>query len=242
MNEPTAVHYLPIATTIVSAIFCAVIFRRYLDRRTGPHLLWWSFGVLTYGLGTALESSITLAGNTVVLTKAWYVAGALLGGYPLAQGSVYLHLNRRAANVLTWITVPAIVAVSALVILSPVRLEMLEAYRPTGAVLGWQWVRLFTPIINLYAFVFLVGGAVISAIRFWKKHGPGARSRAIGNALIAFGALLPGIGGSMAKAGIVEGLYIGEFVGILFIWVGYRACIRPEAATLTPAASPAYSR
>ena len=31
---------------------------------------------------------VTLFGNSPALNKAWYIAGALLGGYPLAQGSV----------------------------------------------------------------------------------------------------------------------------------------------------------
>ncbi len=100
------VHYLPIATTALSAVFFAMLLRRYITRHSGPHLLWWAGGIFAYGLGTALEGSITVFGNTVTLTKAWYIAGALLGGYPLAQGTVYLLLPRRTANVLTAITVP----------------------------------------------------------------------------------------------------------------------------------------
>ena len=46
-------------------------------------------GVFAFGLGTALESSITLFGNTVWLNKRWYIAGAILGAYPLAQGTVF---------------------------------------------------------------------------------------------------------------------------------------------------------
>jgi sulfite exporter TauE/SafE len=36
-----------------------------------------------------------------------------------------------------------------------------------------------------------------------------------------FGAILPGIGGSMARAGMVEGLYVGELAGLILIWLGY---------------------
>ncbi len=238
--DHSSVHYLPIATTIISAIFCVVLFRRYRERG-GEHLKWWGIGMFTYGLGTALESSITIFGNSVVLTKAWYIAGALLGGYPLAQGSVYLHLKRKTANILTAITVPLLVVVSALVIASPVLMEHLEPHRPSGAVLGWQWVRLMTPFINLYSFVFLVGGALYSAYRFARSPDATAGNRAIGNALIAFGAILPGIGGSMAKAGFVEALYVGEFIGILLIFGGYRACVMPPREMREPAADAASS-
>ncbi|MBJ6870696.1 hypothetical protein, partial [Vibrio cholerae] len=77
--------------------------------------------------------------------------------------------------------------------------------------IGWQWVRLLTPFINLYAAIFLIGSAAYSAIRY-RKMEDGARAAA-GNWLIAIGALLPGIGGSFAKFGLVEALYIGEFIG-----------------------------
>src|SRR3990170_8499334 len=113
------VHHVPIATTILSAIFCGVLLRRYSLKGTGAHLLWWAGGIACYGLGTATESMVTLFGNSPALNKAWYIAGALLGGYPLAQGSVYLLLHRRTAHLLTALTVPFIDVFSFLVILSP---------------------------------------------------------------------------------------------------------------------------
>jgi hypothetical protein len=224
------VHYIPILTTGFAAVFAVVLIRRWLTRKSGPHLLWWTAGVVAYGIGTALEGSITLFGNSIALTKAWYVAGALLGGYPLAQGSVYLLLERRTANILTALSLPFIAAVAVLVIIAPVDMSAFEAHRPTGAVLAWTWVRAMTPIINLYAVIFLIGGAILSAVRFAKKTDPGAGYRAAGNALIAFGAILPGIGGTMAKMGMIEALYIGEFVGLLFIWAGFSTATRSSKA------------
>ena len=81
-----------------------------------------------------------------------------------------------------------------------------------------------TPLLNGYAAVFLIGGAVYSAVRFARQTGAG--NRALGNSLIAIGAMLPGIGGGMAKAGHVEALYRGEFVGLILIWAGYAFCVR----------------
>ena len=104
-----------IATTAMAAVFFVLLVQRYLLRRSGPHLLWWAAGVFAYGLGTALEATITLNGNSIALTKSWYIAGALLGGYPLAQGTVYLLLPRRTAHVLTAVTVPYIVVMAVLV-------------------------------------------------------------------------------------------------------------------------------
>ena len=240
-QTPQFVHYLPLVTTVLSVAFLVALSRHYLRRRSGPHLLWWAAGIFTYGLGTGLESAITLFGNTAALTKAWYIAGAFLGGYPLAQGTVYLLLERKRAHLLTAITVPIIVIASIFVVFSPVNFAALEAHRPSGAVLAWSWLRLVTPFINLYAVFFLVGGAILSAVRYAKMHSARKRGaqdanqrvestgdgqRALGNASIAFGAILPGIGGTMAKAGVVEGLYVGELVGLVFIWAGYVLCAR----------------
>lgn len=225
---PNAVHYLPILTTLFSVYFLTDIGSRYIAKG-GRHLMWWAIGVFTYGLGTFFEGWITLFGNTPFMNKAWYVAGAILGGYPLAQGSVYLHFSRKTANILTAISLPFIVFCAVCVLLSPLNESLLESFRPSGASLEWQWVRLLTPFINTYSAIFLIGSAFYSALR-WAKVENG-RNRAIGNALITVGALLPGIGGAMAKAGIVEALYIGEFVGIILIYLGYRVCLmdRPAA-------------
>jgi hypothetical protein len=234
MNQ-SWVHYFPIGTTLVAIVFSSFLFRRYLEGRKPldggrgkPHLFWWALGVASYGSGACAEAIITLFGNSVALTKIWYVTGALLGGYPLAQGSVYLSRSRRFADRATLITLPFIVLTATLVFLSPVRLEMLEATRPTGAILGWRWVRLMTPFINLYASIFLIGGAAESAWRYFFKGHDG--QRAAGNAFIAFGALMPAIGGSAAKAGYVEVLYVLEFIGLILIWVGDRVCHLPAPA------------
>lgn len=226
MNNPFStlhlVHYIPILTTIFSALFLFSISKRYMDRG-GTHHLWWAIGVFTYGLGTFLESAITLFGNSPIMNKSWYVAGAILGGYPLAQGSVYLHLKKKTANILSAITLPFIIFTSISVFLSPTNMEFLEIFRPSGSSLEWKWVRLMTPFINIYSAFFLIGSAFLSAFYYSKIEN--GKNRALGNTLIACGALLPGIGGTMAKAGMVEALYIGEFLGIILIYIGYRFCL-----------------
>src|SRR5687767_13150695 len=95
--EPGLVHYLPIATTALSVMFLIALLRRGRLRAFPSHLRWWAAGILTYGVGTALESVITLFGNSPELTRWWYIAGALLGGYPLGTGSVYLLCRRPVA-------------------------------------------------------------------------------------------------------------------------------------------------
>jgi hypothetical protein len=225
------IHYIPILTTVLAALFAYSLYRRWTVRHT-PHLWWWAFGITTYGLGTAIESSITLLGNTVFLTKFWYIAGALLGGYPLAQGSLYLSWPRKFANRLTVVSLSFVIVATLLVILSPVDLAALEPTRPSGSILAWHWVRLLTPFVNLYAVFFLIGGAIRSAWRHY--HERGHFYRAAGNALIALGAIMPGIGGSFAKAGLVEVLYVAECLGLVTIWIGDRVCSKQDRQAVRP--------
>jgi hypothetical protein len=177
-----------------------------------------------YGIGTFTEASVTLFGWNEALFRGWYISGALLGGAPLAQGTVYLLLSRRTANWLTAILLPFILIASICVLLTPIDHAQVEPHRLSGQVMEWSWVRLFSPFINTYALIFLVGGAALSAVRFSRKKA--TYHRFVGNALIALGALLPGIGGMATRMGHVEVLYLGEFLGIILIWAGYRFNVR----------------
>ena len=218
------VHYIPIATTIVAAFFATIVLRRY-SVKGGQHLLWWGIGMVTYGIGTLTESLTTLLGWQEPVFRLWYITGALLGGAPLAQGSVYLLMKRKTADVLAVALVTAVVVASIFVLLTPINYAVVDPVRLTGRVMQWQWVRAFSPFINLYAATFLIGGAIVSAARFRKM--PDKRGKYVGNIVIAIGALLPGIGGTFTRFGHVEVLYVTEFVGLLLIYAGYRLNIRP---------------
>jgi hypothetical protein len=246
MSLHELVLHLPILSTMVAAFFAFELFSRYRAKGGGPHLLWWGIGMVTYSIGTATEALTTLLGWNPVVFRFWYVAGAYLGGYPLAQGSVYLLMNRRFANgsALFWSSV--IVIGGLLVFLSPLNLAAVETHRLSGKVLGWSWLRLISPFINTYSLLFLAGGAILSAWRFRRE--PALRDRYAGNILIATGAILPAIGGSFTRFGFVEVLYVTELVGLLLIHRGYKRCLaapRPAAsaeAALPPTASVASAR
>ncbi|HMB28980.1 MAG TPA: hypothetical protein VKS99_12800 [Blastocatellia bacterium] len=221
--------YLPILSTIISAAFAWAILARYRLKRQSYHLLWWGIGIGTYGLGTLIESLVTLFGWQPALLKAWYIAGALLGGAPLAVGTIYLLFDRRAGHIAVVLLLAAVSVTSIFVILSPVQMELVDPKMLSGKALAWQSIRRVSPFINSLAALFLVGGAVYSAIRFFSD--PESRRVSTGNIFIAIGALLPGIGGMGSRMGHTELLYIAEFIGVILIWVGYRYCQQPLDAT-----------
>jgi len=229
--SPLAVHYVPVVTTVLAAIFSAEIFRRYREHPERLHLLWWALGVAVYGVGTFTEAATSIVGWNEPTFRAWYISGALLGGAPLAQGTVYLLLSRRTAHILTALLITFVLIASVAVILSPIDYSQVEAHRLTGRVFQWQWVRAFSPFVNMYAVVFLIGGAILSALRYTAN--PATRHRVIANVLIAIGAILPGIGGTATRMGYTEVLYVTELAGLLLTWLGYRMSVRPVAMTVT---------
>lgn len=213
------IEFIPVITTIFSIFFFREIFSHYLIRKT-KYLLWWSIGVLTFGLGTSAESINAIFGWNEINLKYWYIVGALLGGFPLAQGTVYLLMKKRFADITSLIFVVLILFASIFVIMTPLSIPDDFKYKLTGSVFAWQWVRYFSPLVNLYASVFLIGGAVYSAIRYYRQTEKEARF--IGNIYIALGGLLPGIGGSFTRMGYVNVLFITELSGLLLIYIGYR--------------------
>lgn len=222
----SAVHFLPILTTLFAAFFAPQLFTRWGARRPAPHLFWWGMGVALYGAGTVTESLTTLFGWHAGVFRAWYITGALLGGAPLAQGTAYLLFSKRTADRLTALLLAVVGVASVGVLLSPIDLSLVEQYRLSGRVLEWQWVRAFTPFINIYAFLVLVGGAAVSAWRYARR--PGMERRTLANIWIALGGLLPGIGGTATRFGHVEVLYVTELIGLVFIYIGYRTATQSD--------------
>lgn len=230
------IHYLPIVTTVVAAAFFRVLWRHWRRNPSARHVMWWMIGVGLFGLGTLTEALTTVFGWQEPVFRTWYVAGALLGGAPLAQGTVYLLLPRRVADRLAVALVTYVAVAAAFVVATPIVSELVEPNRLSGEVMAWQWVRLFSPLVNLYAVVFLIGGAFWSAWQYWRRGG--ASSRVVGNILIAVGAILPGIGGAFARAGTIEVLYVAELIGIVLIWAGYAAITGDRVVTIHRAQRP----
>lgn len=225
------IHFVPVFTSIIAFVFAAVLYQRWRSKPTSPYLAWWTIGVITYGVGTLTESMTTLFGWHLWIFRAWYISGALLGGMPLAQGTVYLVLPKKVANWLTIVLVAYIAVASIFILLSPVNLALVEPDRLSGSVLVWQWTRLFSPLVNLYALIFLVGGALLSAWKYWRRDNE-LGTRVIGNICIALGALLPGIGGSFTRFGHVEVLYVTEILGLALIWLGYQLMVADSVISI----------
>jgi hypothetical protein len=232
-------HYIPVLSTLVTFAFAVAVFRRFLFRH-GPHLLMWSIGLLFFGLGTLAEVWLAFSFNGTIL-KLWYLSGAMLTAAWLGQGTVHLLVRRRGV---AWTLTGILIAVSllaAFLVLSASFMAAASAYDTTRAISS-QYKDILTRggltialtiILNIYGTLALVGGAIYSAIIFFRKRV--LVNRMIGNVLIAIGAMAPAMAGSFVGMGLPDLLYLSELIGVILMYIGFIQATTAPAHAAVPA-------
>ena len=237
-------HYISILSTIVTFAFAAAVFKRWSYKKPN-HLLLWGIGLVFYGIGTLTEVVLSITYSDFVL-KLWYLTGAMLTAAWLGQGTVYLLVRRRGvAHVLMAVLALVSLASLAFVFLAPVTSAAASYDVSQPASLQYKDILersgmmiLFTILLNIYGTLALVGGALVSAFLFWRKKV--LANRLVGNILIAAGALMPAMAGSFVKAGLVDFLYVSEFIGVVLMYAGFlRATVSQAAEKPVSAPAPA---
>jgi hypothetical protein len=218
-------HYISFLSTIVTFIFAVAVLSRYRYKR-GNHLLMWGIGLIFYGLGTLTEVILSFTFSSFAL-KIWYLSGAMLTAAWLGQGTVFLLIRRRNVAPLMAVGLAAVSLLSlALIVAAPIT-PAAAAYN-TAVPVSVQYkeiltrsglITLLTILLNIYGTLTLVGGAIYSAFLFWRKKV--LINRLLGNILIAGGALMPAMAGSFIKAGLVDWLYLSEFLGVFLMYIGF---------------------
>lgn len=218
-------NYLSLLSTVITFTFASAVLARWRHKRP-PHLLLWGIGLILYGLGTLSEVILSITFNPWVL-KLWYLTGAMLTAAWLGQGSIYLLVRKRgvADTLMVFLGLASVLAV-ILVASAPVT-EAANAYNvnlPASSQYKDILTRnglttLLTILLNIYGTLGLVGGALYSAFLFWRKSI--LANRMLGNLLIAAGALMPAMAGSLVKAGLVDWLYLSELLGAILMYAGF---------------------
>ena len=218
-------HYIPILSTIVTFVFVVAVLNRYLYKK-GAHLLFWGAGLIFYGLGTLTEVILSFTFNSMAL-RLWYLSGAMLTAAWLGQGTVFLLIRKRGtAQVLAVVLAVVSLVAFGMVLAAPITsaAASFDISRPISAQYREILTRsggmiLLTVLLNIYGTITLVGGAIYSAYLFWRKKV--LANRMLGNILIAAGALMPAMAGSMIKAGIGDWLYVSELLGVVLMYTGF---------------------
>jgi hypothetical protein len=254
-------------STITTAIFAFIVLRKWAQKRR-PHLLAWGIGLVLYFLGTLSQVVLYYVWSPFFF-GLWYWAGALMVAAWLGQGTIYLLVRRGsiARNVHMALILVAVMTLPWTLFLTPFNenawepgRDITEIYKTEGntttgeitheGILSLQsrgTVRFFSPIMNIWGTVALVGGAIYSSILFRRKQI--MRNRMMGNWLIAAGGLMPALGGALIRLGDPSYKYLGEMLGAILIFIGFLMTSRPDKADeptprrtggeLTEAAAPA---
>jgi hypothetical protein len=224
---------LPVAATLLAALFAVLLVRSFRRRHAGEKLLW-TGGFLLFAAATACEAFGQGTGWSSGLFRGYYLCGGVLTVAWLGAGSAWLLLPRGARPALAGGLVVATVAAAIAVAIAPVHAAAIASAPsggpPDNSALGGH-VFLWAVALNSLGTAFLVGGALYSIAR---------RRRVRANMWIGGGALVLALATSMTRANEYSFVYLGELIGIGLIFVGFNlAGTKPSRA---PAPAPAGPR
>lgn len=219
----------PLIAALTSAACMAVAVRRYAARRR-PYELAWSLAFAFFTLGAAAEVAGDLVGWSPLLTRLYYVSGAVLTVGYLGLGSLQLLLGRRMERWFPGVMLGLGALGFAFVFTTPVDASKLDRGWQALAVKGTPTL-IVTILINSVGTLIVVGGALYSAVVGRRRGMP--RERVAGLAAIALGTLVVASGGTVYRVlGDHAYLYTTMAPGVAIILVGYLLANRSSA---TPA-------
>ncbi|MGH8873986.1 MAG: hypothetical protein ACRDVM_01865, partial [Acidimicrobiia bacterium] len=227
------VTFLPLVTALVAGVFCVQVFRRWASRPSA-HLLLWGIGLVFYSGAALMQAVHGLSGWDPLVFRLWYLGGAILVAAWLGQGTVHLLTPRPVA----WGLLAILVAASGYAAFKVFAADLDPALLPgsgltadpgplSGEAITSPGVRALTPFFNVYGVLWLAGGAIWSAMTFFRRGTH--RNRAIGNLLIAAGALGAAGGGTLQRLfSTPVALSIGNLLGALLLFAGFLVATRPD--------------
>jgi hypothetical protein len=209
-------------SSLITFTFAAMVFDQYLSRRR-PYQLVWTVALLVFGLGVFVEFVANLNGWTVTTYRWWFLFGATFAAVTLGLGSIYLLVPLRWARALTVVLALAAVWAAFRVLTIPIDaaavIPLHGQARPPSVQSIPGDVTAMVVIFNIAGTLAVVGGALWSAWLFWRRRTQ--LHRVLSNVLIAIGAIVVASSGSLAGLGRPEYLFIGEFLGIAIIFLGF---------------------
>jgi hypothetical protein len=205
---------LPLAAALVAALFTLLLARSFRRRPAGEKALW-ALGFALFAAATTSEALAQKAGWSPALFRTYYLAGGVLTVAYLGAGSAWLLLPRRARDMVAGGLALATAAALVSVALAPVDTGMLAATPsgrppPNGALEGHAF--LWAVALNSFGTLFLVGGSLYAIVR---------RRRVRANVWIAGGAIVLALATGLSRAGTYSLVYVGELLGIAFMFSGF---------------------
>jgi len=183
----------------------------------------WAIGFLFYAVAAVMEfwSEYSHVWDPSVY-RVYIVLAASLVGF-LGNGTLYLVSKKRLWGDLY---LGFNLVMLAIFLYGTFTVTLLMDKLVPGIVVGGQalgasgtFPRLMSLPFNIPGSLLLLGGAVMSIIKFWPKKA--FRYRVWANVLIIIGTLMIAAAGSMARFGASGGLYVGEMVASAILLWGF---------------------
>ena len=208
---------------LISAIFTAVVFRQWIQRRKLQQLLW-SFALLVWTIAVTAEMSATIQGEWTAFTyRTYYAFGALMVAPWLGAGTLFIIASRRLAKGFA-----VFVAAQSLVGIFLISTYVVDASMLTFTdSLGFVEVKIF-PLIPIRLLIIIgnalgtmafIGGALYSVWSLRRRDVP--RELTIGVLLIGVGGLVAALAHSLGALGGPGLFRVSELAAISLIFGGY---------------------
>ncbi len=219
--------YLALGSAIVAGLFAVLVLRQFAAKRKIFQLVW-GIGLALFTLASLLEFISELVGWSVPLYRAYFSLHPTLVAV-LGLGTVYLLADKRVGHAFLIYIVGTLALLLAFTLTVPVDESAFVPGRVVGGAAMPDAVRNLSLLFTLPGAVALIVGALYS----WY------RTRWSYNLLIAAGAGLMSLGGTLTRLGQAELLYIFLLVGIAIMFVGFlRSLEVSRAPRPEPAATP----
>ncbi len=212
----------PLATAVLGFVYVGLLVAQYVQRRK-MHQLMWAIGFLFYAVAAVMEfwSEKTLSWDPTVY-RFYIVLAASLVGF-LGNGTLYLVAKKRI-----WgdIYLGFNLVCLSIFLYGTLTAHLLTDKLVAGIVVGGQalgasgtFPRIMSLPFNIPGSLILLGGSVLSIVKFWPKKA--YRYRVWANVLIIIGTLMIAGAGSMARLGASGGLYAGEMLASAVLLWGF---------------------
>jgi hypothetical protein len=206
----------PLIAAVV-ALACACFLGWRAARLPRPENVVWTVAFAAFAIAAGTEVVGSAIGWSGPLVRIYYVTGAVLVVGILALGELYLLFPGRVPA-----TAPGLAILTSAVALTAVMNAPIDQSRLQTE--GWNalvrdpFLVALTVTINAGGTLVLVAGTLFSAWRIYASGG--SRQRAVGCALIAGGAVVVAMGGTLTRFGHREYLYLAMALGVAIIFAG----------------------
>jgi hypothetical protein len=212
----------PALTAALGFVYTWLLLRQWLQRRK-MHQLMWTIGFLFYAVAALMEAWSEYVGHWNPTTyRIYIVLAATMVGF-LGNGTCYLIFKKRI-----WgdIYLAFNLIGMAIFLWGTFNVELVMDKLVAGIVVGGQalgaggtFPRYMSLPFNIIGSLFLIGGSAWSIIKFLPKKE--YRYRVWANVLIIIGTLVIAGAGSMARAGVTQGLYVAEMIASAILLAGF---------------------